>query len=85
MRDETPDVRTLSLRLRRTRTNGARFPGWEPGQFGEYTVFGAGECVFALANPADRAPGTAPTLECTYRAQSAKVTTRAAWISASDT
>ncbi|MHC4137765.1 MAG: FAD/NAD(P)-binding protein [Planctomycetota bacterium] len=66
MRDETPDVRTLTLRFV-DEDEGARFPGWEPGQFGEFTVFGAGESVFALANPHRRERGAAPTLECTYR------------------
>jgi len=65
MRDETPDVRTLTLRFVDDEES-ARFPGWDPGQFGEFTVFGSGECVFALANPSDR--DGAPTLECTYRA-----------------
>jgi len=72
-RDETPDVRTLTLRFV-DEQEGARFPDWEPGQFGEYTVFGAGECVFALANPPDGPRGAAPALECTYRAIG-KVTT----------
>lgn len=67
MRDETPDVRTLQLRL--VDESAARgFPRWEPGQFGEYTVFGAGECVFALANHPQHEPGKPPLLECTYRA-----------------
>jgi NAD(P)H-flavin reductase len=66
-RDETPDVRTLRLRFA-DENEGAGFAEWEPGQFGEYTVFGAGECVFALANPPQHEPGTLPTLECTYRA-----------------
>jgi len=66
-RDETPDVRTLTLRFV-DEDDGARFPGWEPGQFGEYTVFGAGECVFALANTSNGEQGTSPVLECTYRA-----------------
>ena len=65
MRDETPDVRTLTLRFT-DENEGARFPAWDPGQFGEFTVFGAGECVFALANPPAR--DGAPVLECTYRA-----------------
>jgi NAD(P)H-flavin reductase len=65
MRDETPDVRTLTLRFVDD-NESARFPGWNPGQFGEFTVFGSGECVFALANPPDR--DGAATLECTYRA-----------------
>ena len=73
MRDETPDVRTLTLHFA-DEVAGASFPAWEPGQFGEYTVFGAGECVFALANPPDRERAGAPTLECTYRAIG-KVTT----------
>jgi NAD(P)H-flavin reductase len=65
MHDETPDVRTLTLRFVDD-GDGARFAGWQPGQFGEFTVFGAGESVFALANP----PGGngAPELQCTYRA-----------------
>jgi NAD(P)H-flavin reductase len=67
VRDETPDVRTLGLQFVDEQA-GTGFPGWEPGQFGEYTVFGAGECVFALANPPARERGSAPTLECTYRA-----------------
>lgn len=47
--DETPDVRTLRLQF--VDEGDARgFAGWEPGQFGQFTVFGAGESVFALAN-----------------------------------
>lgn len=67
VRDETPDVRTLALRFV-DEAEGARFPDWQPGQFGEYTVFGAGESVFALANVPQRHDGGGPTLECTYRA-----------------
>ena len=73
MRDETPDVRTLTLGFL-DEVEGASFPAWKPGQFGEYTVFGAGESVFALANTADREPGSAAVVECTYRAIG-KVTT----------
>jgi len=72
VRDETADVRTLILRFVNAQ-QAASFPAWRPGQFGEYTVFGAGECVFALANPPAR-EGTAPAIECTYRALG-KVTT----------
>jgi NAD(P)H-flavin reductase len=68
--DETADVRTLRLRF--VDSDEARgFSGWEPGQFGQFTVFGAGESVFALANapwranPDEDAP---PTIECTFRA-----------------
>ena len=52
VRDETPDVRTLGLRFV-DELQGRSFAGWRPGQFAEYTVFGAGECVFAIANSAD--------------------------------
>lgn len=64
-RDETPDVRTLALRFVDENEQPA---GWAPGQFGEYTVFGSGECVFALANAPDDDPGGAPLVECTFRA-----------------
>ena len=67
MRDETADVRTLTLHFA-DGGEGASFPDWNPGQFGEYTVFGAGECVFAIANPPHREAGGAPSVECTYRA-----------------
>jgi len=66
-RDETPDVRTLTLGFA-DEDEAGRFPGWRPGQFGEYTVFGAGECVFAVANAPDDAPERPPFIECTYRA-----------------
>ena len=65
-REETPDVRTLTLGFV-DEVQGADFPAWQPGQFGEYTVFGAGESVFALANTPDRDPANATVIECTYR------------------
>jgi sulfhydrogenase subunit gamma (sulfur reductase) len=58
--DETPDVRTLRL----APLDGAPLPAWAPGQFAEWSVFGAGEAVFTLANSPTRGPG----LECSYRA-----------------
>ena len=64
MRDETPDVRTLTLRFDEA---GAAFPAWKSGQFAEYTVFGAGECVFAIANPPGRGARDG-AIECTFRA-----------------
>ncbi len=74
LRDETPDVRTLGLCFV-DEQEGRRLGGWEPGQFGEYTVFGAGECVFAIANAApDDDGGEPPRVECTFRAVG-KVTT----------
>jgi len=74
--DETPDVRTLRLQF--VDSDEARsFAGWRPGQFGQFTVFGAGESVFALANQPWRSNGDggdAPTIECTFR-EVGKVTT----------
>ena len=74
--DETPDVRTLRLQF--TDSDEARsFGGWQPGQFGQFTVFGAGESVFALANVPWRPngdSGAVPTIECTFR-EVGKVTT----------
>ena len=67
LRDETPDVRTLRLRFVDDR-DAAAFRGWEPGQFGQFTVFGTGESVFALANAPWRpaaAAGGSPTVERT--------------------
>jgi len=67
--DETADVRTLRLQFVDDSDAGA-FTGWEPGQFGQFTVFGAGESVFALANAPWRPNGdrdSAPTIECTFR------------------
>lgn len=61
-RDETPDVRTLRLTF--LEPDVARRFRWEAGQFGEFSVFGAGESVFTLANAPTR-PGY---IECTLRA-----------------
>jgi len=58
--DETPDVRTLRL----APLDGAPPPAWAPGQFAEWSVFGAGEAVFTLAN----SPTRGPEVECSYRA-----------------
>jgi sulfhydrogenase subunit gamma (sulfur reductase) len=59
-RDETADVRTLRLGFL-TEDEAGSFGGFLPGQFGEFTVFGEGECVFALA-------GSSGGVECTFRA-----------------
>ncbi len=70
VRDETADVRTLSLSFAASDEESA-FPGWEPGQFGQFTVFGTGESVFALANAPWRPGGNGcetPVIECTFRA-----------------
>lgn len=75
LRDETPDVRTLGLAISDSAAS-ERFQ-WRAGQFALFSVFGAGECVFTLANsPTRRAsangngrPGVErASIECTFRA-----------------
>lgn len=66
LRDETLDVRTLRLELK---PNGWDF-SWKPGQFGEFTVFGVGECPFAIAN----SPTRKGVIECSFKLMG-KVTT----------
>lgn len=61
-RDETPDVRTSRLEF--LEPDVARRFRWEPGQFAEFSVFGAGEAVFTMAN----APTRGGYVECTLRA-----------------
>lgn len=52
IRDETPDVRTLRLEFQDPAIRESfRF---QAGQFGQYSVFGEGECVFCIAQPATR-------------------------------
>jgi NAD(P)H-flavin reductase len=67
--DETDNVRTLTLDFVDEGEAGS-FPGWRPGQFGQFTVFGVGESVFALANaPWQRAcEDDRPFIQCTFRA-----------------
>ncbi len=60
VRDETPDVRTLRLEFQDEAVRDSfRF---QAGQFGQYSVFGQGECVFCIAQPATR-PGY---VECSF-------------------
>lgn len=61
-KDETRDVRTLRLQFLEPGAT-TRF-AWQPGQFGEFSVFGAGEAVFTLAN----SPTRHDYIECTMRA-----------------
>lgn len=60
--DETHDVRTLRLEF--LDEQAGRVFDWQPGQFGEFSVFGQGEAVFTLAN----APTRKGYIECTTRA-----------------
>ncbi len=68
-RQETPDVRTLTMSFVEP-DDAKSFPGWNPGQFGEFTVFGSGESVFAISNAPWRPNGSGapePVIECTFR------------------
>ena len=58
--DETPDVKTLRLVFP---MNGqGRDFAFRAGQFGEYSVFGDGECTFCIASPpTGRATSSAPS------------------------
>lgn len=58
-KDETPDVRTLRL----IPADGGPSMTWAAGQFAHFSVFGAGEAVFTLAN----SPTRSDAVECTFR------------------
>jgi NAD(P)H-flavin reductase len=60
-RDETHDVRTLRLDF--VAPEVASSLEWRAGQFGHFSVFGAGESVFTIANP----PSRGGHIECTFR------------------
>lgn len=60
--DETPDTRTLKLRF--VDPNVAERFDFKAGQFGEYSVFGAGECTFCIASP----PTRKGYIECSFKA-----------------
>ncbi len=72
LHEETADVRTLELEFSEPEA-ASDFQGWKPGQFGEFTVFGHGECVFAISNaPPVNGRDVAqthplPRIECTFR------------------
>jgi len=59
--DEAPDVKTLRLVFADER-QGRDFT-FRTGQFGEYSVFGEGECTFCIASP----PTRSGYIECTFR------------------
>ena len=59
--EETPDVKTLRLAFLDERA-GKDF-SFRTGQFGEYSVFGEGECTFCIASP----PTRQGYIECTFR------------------
>ncbi len=59
--DETPDTRTLKLEFESPEV-GQSFD-FKAGQFGEYSVFGAGECTFCIASP----PTRKGYIECSFK------------------
>jgi len=59
--EEAPDVRTLRLVFADDQ-QGRDFT-FRTGQFGEYSVFGEGECTFCIASP----PTRTGYIECTFR------------------
>ncbi|MCX6557328.1 MAG: FAD/NAD(P)-binding protein [Candidatus Aminicenantes bacterium] len=59
--DETPDVKTMRLAFA-DEQEGRNF-AFRTGQFGEYSVFGEGECTFCIASP----PTRRGYIECTFR------------------
>jgi sulfhydrogenase subunit gamma (sulfur reductase) len=60
--DETPDTRTLRLTFKDPSL--ASSFDFRAGQFGEYSVFGWGECTFCIASP----PTRRGAIECTFKA-----------------
>ena len=62
-RMETPDVKTLKLRFKNDADRERFFADYKVGQFGEYSVFGSGECTFCVASP----PTRTDYVECTLR------------------
>jgi len=61
VKEEAPDVRTLRL-VFADAAQGEAF-SFRTGQFGEYSVFGEGECTFCIASP----PTRRGYIECTFR------------------
>ena len=62
VRDEAPEVRTLKLQFQDAKV--AESFSFVTGQFGEYSVFGAGEVTFCIAS----SPTREGSIECTFRA-----------------
>jgi sulfhydrogenase subunit gamma (sulfur reductase) len=59
--DETPDTRTLRLKFKDPAV--AEAFDFKAGQFGEYSVFGAGECTFCIAS----SPTRRGYIECSFK------------------
>jgi NAD(P)H-flavin reductase len=76
--DETPDTRTLKLKFNSPEI-GESFD-FRAGQFGEYSVFGAGECTFCIAS----SPTRKGYIECSFKSVG-KVTQAMRELSVGDT
>ena len=76
--EEAPDVRTLRL-VFQNEDEGRGFI-FRTGQFGEYSVFGEGECTFCIASP----PTRQGYIECTFR-KAGRVTSALADLEAGET
>jgi len=66
--EEAPGVKTFRLMFR-DKAEGEKF-AFQAGQFGEYSLFGEGECTFCIAS----SPTRKDYIECTFR-QAGRVTT----------
>jgi NAD(P)H-flavin reductase len=75
---ETPDTRTLKLRFLDPEV-AAGFD-FRAGQFGEYSVFGAGECTFCIAS----SPTRKGYIECSFK-KAGKVTKALTQLNVGDT
>jgi len=76
--DEAPGVKTFRLAF--TDENEGKQFAFKAGQFGEYSVFGEGECTFCIAS----SPTRAGYIECTFR-QTGRVTNALANLDVGDT
>jgi sulfhydrogenase subunit gamma (sulfur reductase) len=76
--DETADTRTFRLEFRDEAFAGGF--SFRAGQFGEYSVFGAGESTFCIASP----PTRSGYIECTVKA-AGKVTAELREVNVGDT
>jgi len=76
--DETVDTRTFRLEFKDE--DFARAFSFRAGQFGEYSVFGAGESTFCIANP----PTRSGYVECTVKS-AGKVTAELREVNIGDT
>lgn len=75
---ETPDTTTFRLQFKDTEV--AKSFSFKAGQFGEYSVFGEGECTFCIAS----SPTRMEYLECSFK-KYGKVTSALARLNVGDT